>query len=278
MGVVYKARHLRLGRIVAVKVIDHTLPGERGVVARFHQEQFLAAGLKHPNLVAACDAGQAAGCRYLAMEFVEGTDLASLVWQRGPFPVTQACEVVRQAALGLQHLHEHGLVHRDVKPANLMLTPSGQVKVLDLGLVLPLHESTRGAPITWQGQCLGTLDYMAPEQCVNAHTVDGRADIYALGCTLYELLAGHPPFAGLGYASLYLKMKAHIEAPVPPIRACRPEIPGRLLAVLERMLAKDPGCRFAHLVAVAAALRPYAAGAELAALSPAKFAGPTGAA
>ena len=126
------------------------------------------------------------------MEFVEGTGLDALVRQQGPLPVAEACEVVRQAALGLQHIHEHGLVHRDVKPSNLMLTPSGLVKVLDLGLARQVNESGQEGQITSPGQFLGTLDYMAPEQCDNSHAVDIRADIYSLGCTLYHLLAGEP--------------------------------------------------------------------------------------
>ncbi len=126
------------------------------------------------------------------MEFVEGTGLDVLVRQRGPLPVAEACEVVRQAALGLQHLHEHGLVHRDVKPSNLMLTPSGLVKVLDLGLARLVSGSGQEGQITSPGQFLGTLDYMAPEQCDDSHAVDIRADIYSLGCTLYHLLAGKP--------------------------------------------------------------------------------------
>ena len=162
---------------------------------RFDQERLLLAQLVHPNLVAAYDAGGIAGLPYFVMEFVEGIGLDVLVRQRGPLPVAEACEVVRQAALGLQHLHEHDLVHRDVKPSNLMLTPSGVVKVLDLGLARQLSGPGQEGPITSTGQFLGTLDYMAPEQCDNSHTVDVRADIYSLGCTLYHLLSGRPPFA-----------------------------------------------------------------------------------
>jgi eukaryotic-like serine/threonine-protein kinase len=184
-------------------------------------------------------------------------------------PAAEACAVARQAALGLQHLHKQGLVHRDVKPANLMLTPSGQVKVFDLGMARHLHVPAPGGQITSHGQWLGTPDYMAPEQCLDSHAVDGRADIYALGCTLYELLSGQPPFAGPGYESVFLKMRAHVEAPVPPIRGRRPEVPGRLAAALGRMLAKDRTGRFASAAGVAAALRPFAAGADLAGLSPA---------
>jgi eukaryotic-like serine/threonine-protein kinase len=267
MALVYKARHLRRQCIVAVKVSDPGLAGEGDVVARFHQEQALAGRLTHPNLVAAYDAGQVAGVPYLVLEFVEGDDLARLVRQRGPLPAAEACEVVRQAALGLQHLHRQGLVHRDVKPANLMLTPSGRVRLLDLGVARHLHVPAPGGQITSHGQFLGTPDYMAPEQCLDCHAVDGRADLYALGCTLYELLAGLPPFAGPGYGSVFLKMRAHVEEPVPPIRGRRPDVPERLAAALGRMLAKDRTSRFASAAGVAAAIQPFAAGAELAALS-----------
>jgi serine/threonine protein kinase len=267
MALVYKARDLRRQRIVAIKVSDPGLAEDSEVAARFHQEQALAVRLTHPNLVAAYDAGEVEGLPYLVLEFIEGHDLAWLLRQRGPWPAAEACEVVRQAALGLHHLHEQGLVHRDVKPANLMLTPSGQVKLLDLGVARLLHVPTPGGQLTSHGQCLGTFDYMAPEQCHDCHAVDGRTDIYALGCTLYELLAGQPPFAGAAYESVFLKMKAHVEEPVPPIRERRPDVPERLAAVLERMLAKDRTGRFPSAARVASALRPFAAGAELAALS-----------
>jgi serine/threonine protein kinase len=270
MACVYKARDLRRQRLVAVKVADPGLAGDGEVVARFRQEQLLAVrpiGLRHPNLVEALDAGQAGGVAYLVMEFVKGHDLDWIVRQRGPLRAADACEVARRAALGLGHLHRHGLIHRDVKPANLMLTPSGQVKLLDMGLVRHLHVPGAGEQITRHGQFLGTPDYMSPEQCLDCRAVDGRADIYALGCTLYELLTGQPPFAGSGGGSVYLKMKAHVEAPVPPIRGCRPDDPERLAAVLEKMLAKDRAGRFVSAAAVAAALHPCSAGADLAGLS-----------
>jgi eukaryotic-like serine/threonine-protein kinase len=267
MAFVYKARDLRRQRLVAIKVSDPSQAGDGEVIARFRQEQLLAVRLAHPNLVAAYGAGQVEGVPYLVLELVEGHDLAWIVQQRGPLPAAEACEVVRRAALGLEHLHKHGLVHRDVKPANLMLTPSRQVKVLDLGVARHPHVPAPGEQITWHGQCLGTLDYMAPEQCLDCHAVDGRADIYALGCTLYELLTGQPPFAGPAHGSVFLKMKAHVEAPVPPIRGRRPDVPERLAAALERMLAKDRADRFVSAAGVVAALRPFAAGADLAGLS-----------
>src|SRR5262245_27120336 len=147
-----------------------------------------------------------------------------------------------------------------------MLAPSRQVKVLDLGVARLVNGPGQEGPLTSPGQFLGTLDYMAPEQCLDSHAVDSRADIYALGCTLYELLAGEPPFAGPDYESAFLNMRAHVEEPVPPIRGRRSEGPERLAATLERMLAKDRMGRFASPAGVVAALQPLAAGADLAGL------------
>ena len=261
MGVVYKARQLSLQRLVAIKVVAFAGAGQPEVIARFHQEQLLAARLAHPNLVAAHAVGGVAGLPYFVMEFVEGTGLDELVRQQGPLPVAEACEAVRQAALGLQHIHENGLVHRDVKPSNLMLTPSGFVKVLDLGLARLVNESGLAGQITSPGQFLGTLDYAAPEQCENSHAVDIRADIYALGCTQYHLLAGEPPFAAI--SSPYQKLKAQVEAPAPSLRARRPDVPLALAAALERMLAKEREKRFTTPAEVALALGSFTSRADL---------------
>jgi serine/threonine protein kinase len=267
MAIVYKARQLCPQRLVAVKLIDPNLTRNKEIVARFLLEQALSARLAHPNLVAAYHAGCLAGRPYLVMEYVEGDNLAGLARQHGPLPVAQACEVIRQAALGLQHLHEQGLLHRDIKPANLMLSPAGVVKVLDLGLARDLHALDHVKRITAHGKCLGTVDYMAPEQCLDPRAADIRADLYSLGCTLYELLAGQPPFAGPGFESIFQKLKGHVEAAVPPLGEHRPDVPRRLAVALERMLAKDRNERFARPVDVVAAVLPFAAGADLANLT-----------
>ncbi|HEV3257823.1 MAG TPA: serine/threonine-protein kinase [Gemmataceae bacterium] len=267
MASVYKARQLSTKRLVAVKVINRSLAGNGEIVARFRQEQALGARLHHPNLIAVFEAGCAAGRPYLVMELVEGDNLEGFVARYGPLPVAEACEVIRQAALGLQHLHEYGLVHRDVKPSNLMLTTGGEVKLFDLGLARRLLEPDTGERITLHGEILGTLDYVAPEQCMDPHAVDIRADVYGLGCTLYELLAGQPPFARPGYESAFQKMKAHVEAPVPPIQESRPDVSERLATALGRMLAKDRAGRFASPAEVVRAVQPFAAGAELAVLA-----------
>jgi Protein kinase domain/GAF domain len=260
-GVVYKARQPSLQRLVAIKVVPLGLDREDQIISRFHQERRLVALVTHANLVAAYDAGEVAGLPYFVMEFVEGTGLDVLVSQRGPLPVAEACEVIRQAAFGLQHLHEHGLVHRDVKPSNLMLALSGLVKVIDLGLARVVSGSAQQGQISLPGQFLGTLDYMAPEQCDDCHTVDIRADIYSLGCTLYHLLTGRPPFGA--FSSPYKKLKAHAEAPAPPIREQRPDIPEQVAAALERMLAKDRNDRFATPAEAGEALLPFVKDARL---------------
>jgi serine/threonine protein kinase len=262
MGIVYKARQLSLQRLVAIKLVPSG-GGDEQIAARFHQEGLLAGRLAHPNLVVAYDAGAVTGLPYFVMEFVDGAGLDAIVRQRGPLPVAEACEVVRQAALGLQHIHEHGLVHRDVKPSNLMLTPSGQVKLIDLGLAWLVNDPGREGQITSSGQFLGTLDYIAPEQCDNSHAVDIRADIYSLGCTLYHLLGGRPPFAAPDFSSPYQKLKAHAEVSAPAIRQRRPEVPEQLAMVLARMLAKDRDGRFATPAETVAALHPFARGADL---------------
>ena len=261
MGIVYKARQLSLQRLVAIKVVP--FGGNKQIAARFQQELLLAGRLVHPNLVVAYDAGAVAGLPYFIMEFVDGAGLDGIVRRRGPLPVAEACEVVRQAALGLQHIHEHGLVHRDVKPSNLMLTSSGQVKLLDLGLARLVNDPAREGQITSHGQFLGTLDYIAPEQCDDSHTVDIRADIYSLGCTLYHLLVGGPPFATPDFSSPYQKLRAHAEVSAPPIRQLRPEVPEQLAMVVARMLAKDRDSRFVTPAETVAALHPFAAGADL---------------
>src|SRR5262249_42521945 len=175
-------------------------------VQRFYQEVQAAAHLSHPNIVLAYDAGPAGTTHYLSMEFVDGHDLARVVKERGPLPVAQACDYIRQAALGLQHAHERGMVHRDIKPHNLLVaaTPAeqraggpawGVVKILDMGLARlqqGLSEQERG--LTRTGAVIGTPDFLAPEQALNSRAADVRSDLYSLGCTFYYLLAGHAPF------------------------------------------------------------------------------------
>jgi serine/threonine protein kinase len=265
MGAVYRAEHRRMERPVALKVINPALVSNPAAVQRFQQEARATARLHHPNIVTAFDSDQAGDLHFLVMEYVEGHNLADLVGERGPLPVAEACDTVRQAALGLQHLHEAGLVHRDVKPHNLMRARDGVVKLLDCGLVRlaggPQSESGPSGPaaapsLTGAGAVMGTADYIAPEQAADPRTADVRSDIYALGCTLFHLLTGRPPFAD---GSVQDKLARHEREPLPALVELRPDAPPELAAVLVRMTAKKPADRYAAPAEVAAALAPFAA-------------------
>jgi serine/threonine protein kinase len=200
------------------------------------------------------------------MELLDGLDLDQVVRRCGPLRVADACEVVRQASLGLQCAHEHHLVHRDIKPSNLMLTSSGQVKILDLGLARTDLAHAPGEELTATGQALGTIDYMAPEQIAEKAAVDGRADIYSLGCTLYKLLTGNAPFSGRGCETVFEKMQAHLKKPPPQVRSARRDVPPELVAIIYRMLAKNPDERFASPGQVADTIGAFAGGSDLAGL------------
>jgi tRNA A-37 threonylcarbamoyl transferase component Bud32 len=254
MGVVYEAVHNVMGRRVAVKLIHPELLRHASTVARFRREVRAAARLAHPNLVTAFSAGQAGECHFLTMELLEGETLAELVRRGGPLPVAQACAYVRQAALGLQHAHESGLVHRDVKPHNLMRTAADTVKVLDFGLAALAGDHPAAGGQTAPHTVMGTADYMAPEQAEDARAADARADVYGLGCTLYHLLTGQAPFPA---GTMMQKLLAHRRQAPPSARALRPEVPAALDAVLRRALAKRPGRRFRSAGALAEALRPF---------------------
>ncbi|MGE3806090.1 MAG: serine/threonine-protein kinase, partial [Gemmataceae bacterium] len=202
MGVVFKAQHRRMKRTVALKVLSPKITSNPTAVQRFQREVEAAAKLSHPNIVAAYDADEDKGVHFLVMEFVDGSDLSSLVKKSGPLPVAQAADCISQAAQGLQHAHEEGIVHRDIKPHNLLLSGSGSkrvVKILDMGLARVNADGANAAPageLTESGSIMGTCDYMAPEQALNTKRADQRADIYSLGCTLYYLLTGRVMYGG----------------------------------------------------------------------------------
>jgi serine/threonine-protein kinase len=243
MGQVFKARHRLMKRVVALKVIRKEFLANAETVLRFQREIEVAARLAHPNIVTAYDAAQIGDQLFLVTEYVEGTDLHHLVEKCGPLPPEQAAAYIGQAALGLQHAHERGLVHRDVKPSNLLLTAqTQQVKILDLGLALKQDASgVSTSQLTRVGSLVGTPDYMAPEQVLDPRRADIRADIYSLGCTFYFLLAARPPFEG---GTLTDKLTRHQQEEPEPIARLRPDVPPPLAAVLNRMLAKRPEDRF----------------------------------
>jgi len=251
MGQVFRARHYLLERIAAVKQIRPEQRATQQMTERFLREVCAAAALAHPNIVTVYDTNRTGDSFYLAMEFLPGTDLAHHVEQHGPLSSVLACDYVRQAALGLQHAHERGVIHRDIKPPNLIVTPDGQVKVVDFGLALLPSAPT----LTRPDQIMGTADFIAPEQTTNFHQVDGRADIYSLGCTLYYLLAGRPPFADVPPSD---RAHAHRTLPPPPIEHFCPNVPRPLAVTLRRMMAKRPEYRFQTAAAVAEALASVA--------------------
>jgi response regulator RpfG family c-di-GMP phosphodiesterase/serine/threonine protein kinase len=265
MGTVYKAEHVHMKRPVALKVLLGQDDENSVFLQRFSSEMQALAVLRHPNIVLAFDAGEVPvpgeGGRklcYLVMEYVSGQDLEQYVLERGPLPVAVACDFIRQAANGLRHAHEHGLIHRDVKPSNLLVTstlpgaagPNGLIKILDFGLARLYRRRCTAAHAV-----LGTVDYMAPEQARDARSVDIRADIYGLGGTLYWLLTGQRPFPGDRPPVQELLARQH-ETPVPP-RSLRPDIPLELEAILCQMMARDPADRYPTPLAVIAALDEF---------------------
>ncbi len=266
MGEVYLAEHTRLEMMVAVKVLAERLLNDSRAIARFDREMKSVGQLDHPNIIRASDAGEIDGKHFLVMELVSGEDLSVIAQRHGPLAIADACEVVRQAAVGLQHACDNGLVHRDIKPANLMLNQRGCVKILDMGLALLETPLGGDGGLTTEGQMMGTVDYMAPELISDSHKVDIRADIYSLGCTIYRLLGGAAPFQDLQYPNAFAKALGYCEMRPPPLSERRKGLPQALVAIVEKMLAKNPSDRWQSPSELAAALVPFAVGHDLPAL------------
>ncbi len=265
MGKVYKARCWRHERDVALKVVRPNLLKNPVIRGRYEREVRAATAIDHPNVVALYEAGEAGGKHYLAMEFVNGVDLARVVREHGKLLVPEACEYVRQAAFGLHHLHRKGYVHRDVKPSNVLVsgerhvpeaTEAAFVKLTDLGLIrdADLPNGERPAKLTRDGTVVGTPDYMAPEQARDSSNVDARADVYSLGCTLFFLLTGKPPFPD---GTPIEKLFKHQLDPPPAVRVHRPDVPEGLSTLILQLMAKKPDRRPADALAVATALEPF---------------------
>jgi serine/threonine protein kinase len=261
MGVVYKAEHRVMGRMVALKVLNpESLSAHPTVIDRFRREVRLASRLSHPNIVTAYDADEAGGLHFLVMEYVDGLSLERVVNTRGPLPVSMACEIIHEAAMGLQHAHEKGMVHRDIKPHNLMLTRTGEIKILDFGLARVAvaagndPASMTAMALTTPQTLVGTPDFLSPEQARCATDLDIRSDIYSLGCTLYYLLTGKPPFEGAG---AYAKMIAHFKDPPPELSVACPDAPPELGEILQTLMAKSPDDRYQTPAEVAEALKPF---------------------
>lgn len=267
MGEVFKARHRRLGRIVALKVIRQSRLGNPAAVQRFEREMKAVCQVTHPNVVHAIDADDADGKLFIAMELVDGIDVGKLIASSGPLSIAEACEYARQVAVGLEACHARGLIHRDIKPSNLLLTyepdTSGAgtgrrpvVKIFDLGLArIDASGSEQVVPrLTMMGKIVGTPDYLAPEQARDSHHVDGRADLYSLGCTLFFLLAGKPPFYG---GTKLEKLVSHQMDEAPRLERLRSDVPRALSEVVQKLLAKKPEERYQSAAEVAAVLEPF---------------------
>ena len=273
MAGVYKAVH-SLGQVVAVKVLPPSKGRDPRLLARFRREARLALRLKHANVVRAFHMGYARGLHYLVMECLEGETLAEVLQRRGKLPPAEAVRVAYQALLGLQHLHEQGVVHRDLKPANLMMlappggnpdtTADATVKILDMSLARALTgeddaDDVEDPRLTTEGALLGTPDYMAPEQARDAHAADVRADVYSLGCVLYHALAGRPPFQD---SNIISQMIRHASEAPRPLQEFNPAVPDGLQQILNWMLAKDPAKRYATPGRAAQALQVFLAAGE----------------
>lgn len=257
MGSVWLARDAELDRDVAVKLLPVERVSSADTVKRFRREAQALARLSHPNIVQAFDVGEHDGRPFFVMEHVAGSNLADRLTAGGPLPPTRAADVGHQVALALAYAHAAGLVHRDVKPGNLILAADGRVKLLDLGLARFLQDHLADGTRTREGAGMGTPDYSAPEQFRDARTADARADVYALGCTLYHLIGGRAPFPG---SSLGAKLTAHEFADPTPLEELAPDMPLGLALAVRRMMAKRPADRFQTAPDAADALAPYVAG------------------
>ncbi|MBX3451124.1 MAG: protein kinase [Planctomycetaceae bacterium] len=260
MSAVYLAEHTVMRRRCAIKVLPTKRVTDSSYLARFHREAQAVASLDHPNIVRAYDVDHQTDneteIHFLVMEYVDGMSLQEYVVKHGPLPFRDSVEYIRQAALGLSHAHKAGLVHRDVKPGNLLLANNGVVKVLDLGLARFFDDSdnTDALTIRHDEKVLGTADYLSPEQALDSHTVDARADIYSLGCTLYFMLCGHPPFTE---GTLAQRLMAHQTKEPPTIESQRADIPPTLAAVLRKMMAKQASDRYASAEELSEALQQW---------------------
>jgi serine/threonine protein kinase len=240
MGTVYLAVDTQLKRTVALKVLPQERTENETLVRRFEAEAQSAAQLKHENIITIYDAGRIEGHLFIALEYVDGTDIYELVAKRGPLPLKRAINFVKQVTHALEHLHQRGFVHRDIKPSNILVTKQGTVKLTDMGLARAVDESLQ-SNITREGTTVGTVDYMAPEQARNSQSADIRSDIYSLGCTWYQMLTGEPPYPT---GSVTNKLYSHISKPRPDPRALNRSVPEEIVAIMHRMMARKPSDRY----------------------------------
>ena len=256
MSTVYLARDERSGELVALKMLTPSRwRHQERLLARFQREMELSRRVAHPHLAWTHECGLSLGVYYIAMEYIPGKNLSKILADSGPLTVPRAARLMAEVASGLEHAHNQGLIHRDLKPSNIMITPNDCAKVLDLGLALMQGEEAEENVIGGQGYIVGTMDYIAPEQTTDAAGVDGRADIYSLGCTLYFALTGQLPFPG---GSSRDKVRRHRSETPTPLGQLAPSLPSGFVQFVERMMAKDPAHRPQSAVAVEEELRSWA--------------------
>lgn len=263
MGVVYKAEHIYLKRLRAIKVLGDQRLYDEQFVQRFLREIAALASIEHRNVVTAIDARVSRDHLFLVMEFLEGTDAGKLSRRFGMLRVADACEVVRQAACGLHAIHDAGFFHRDIKPSNLFVQSNGIVKILDLGLAKLTSISTAEDELTNSGLVVGTLDYMAPEQAGSSISLDVRADLYSLGCTLFTLLAGRPPFSSNEFPTAADKVLAHRRTAPPRLKDLREDVPDVVATLVDKLLAKRPEDRLSSAKELAERLTEFCNGHQL---------------
>jgi serine/threonine protein kinase len=255
MGAVYLCEHTLMKRLVALKVLPVEKLDESSNLERFHREARAVAALDHPNIVRAYDIDQHEKLHFLVMEYVDGNSLQEIVARHGPMDPVRTAHYVAQAAVGIQHAHELGMVHRDIKPGNLLLDRTGVIKVLDMGLARFFNKPADSVTEKYDQNCvLGTADYLAPEQAVS-NQVDIRADVYGLGGTMYFMLTGQTPFTD---ATIAAKLVAHQTREPRPVEAYRSDVPPEMMAILRKMMSKDPADRYQEPIEVAEALAEWA--------------------
>ncbi len=241
MAAVYLAEDTKKNRTVALKVLSKARSEDPVRAKRFKAEAMASANLRHENIVRLYEAGEIEGYLYLALEYVEGTDLDKLVKQKGTIGVDTSVAIIRQVVRALSHSYKQEIVHRDIKPSNILFRTDGKVKLADMGLARPIGESTGESSMTQEGVTVGTIDYIAPEQAHNSKAADTRSDMYSLGCTWYFMLTGEPPFPeGNPRDKLY----AHWSKPAPDPRAKNPQVSLGVAAVIERLMEKEPEDRY----------------------------------
>jgi serine/threonine protein kinase len=255
MGQVFLCEHKLMRRRVAVKVLPTAKAADQASLDRFNREARAAAAVDHPNIVRAFDIDQDDNLHFLVMEYVDGTNLQDLIKKTGPLDPVRACHYVYAASVGLQHAHEMGLIHRDIKPGNILLDRVGVVKILDMGLARLIHDTEDHITRKYDENILGTADYLSPEQAEDSHTVDIRSDIYSLGATFYYLLSGSQPFPE---GTIPQKLIWHRTRHPRSLRELRPDVSDEIVAVVNKMMAKRPADRYQTPAEVAAALQPWA--------------------